>query len=212
MHTPVTDSLAQLLSFTILGFFMGVFYEIIRIIRLFKRQSDLAVSLTDFFFLTFAGLITFAYSMELGSGDFRWFYVAGQVFGAGIYFMTVGRLISLASNFIVKWVKRITKLVLNCIFRVLFLLGKYFCAPVRKKLCALLLFLKGKIVHFYGFLVKQVIILSKHLKTGTKMIYNKKTPHKENTEERLLRGETRNVIKGKTRSAVTKANVTVRKT
>ncbi|MCL2109026.1 MAG: spore cortex biosynthesis protein YabQ [Oscillospiraceae bacterium] len=194
MFTPATQSISQLLSFTILGFFTGIFYEIIRIIRLFRRQSDIAVNITDFLFLCVAGVITFAYSMELGNGDFRWFYVVGQLFGAVVYFATVGRLVSLASNFIVKCVKKAWAFAARCFKQAMLFIYRHIALPIKRKICAILLFLGAKIVYFYGFIRKQAIISSNHLKSRAKVLYNRSVAKKSNKKitgkipSRTLRG------------------------
>jgi hypothetical protein len=191
MFEPISRSLSQLASFAVLGFFFGIFYEAVRIIRLFKKQSDLAVSITDFLFLSAAGLVTFAYSMELGNGHFRWFYVAGIVFGGTVYFLTVGRLVSLASNLIVR-----------CVKTFLGLARRYVFAPLYKKLCKFIQFLKSKIGNIYVFLRKKALNSTNHLKNRIKVVYNKRTI------KTTVAGEKRNVIKGNIRKSGNSRNTT----
>jgi len=202
MFEPISANLSLLSSFTVLGFFLAAFYEIIRIIRLFKLQSNLIVGITDFLFLSLAAVVTFAYSIELGNGRFRWFYILGLVFGAAVYFLTVGRVISLASNFIVKCVKRFLAIIL-----------KYILVPIwgliiilSKKTCALLRFFALKIVNVYNFTHKRVINSSKHLKSKVKVLYNKKTARnnkvfQNSINKETITGEKRNVVKGEIRGA-----------
>ncbi|MCL2639160.1 MAG: spore cortex biosynthesis protein YabQ [Oscillospiraceae bacterium] len=216
MFVEISESLSQLSSFTVLGFFFGVFYEVIRIIRLFKKQSDLAVSVTDFVFLSLAGLITFAYSMELGNGQFRWFYIAGAGFGGAIYFLTLGRLVSLASNFIVRCIKRAAALAVKCM-KIIFLFAKnYIFAPLHKIICKFIQFLKTKIGYIYVFMKKKALNSSNHLKSKARIVYNKRTERaalkiKARTAEIIntSAGVHRNVIKGKIRR---RTAATVRKT
>lgn len=205
---PISVSLSQLASFVLLGFFLGGFYEIIRIIRLFRRQSDLAVCVTDFLFLTFAGIIAFAYSMELGNGQFRWFYVAGMAFGATVYFLTIGRLISLASNLIVRCVKRICAFISGCVKRLYGLFVTHICVPLRKKISVFIQFITSKIGNSYGFIRKNSLNSFNHLKSKLKVVYNiraKKRIARRSTARIqstiITAGEKRNVIKGNIRSA-----------
>jgi len=189
MFEPVSQNLSQLSAFAVIGFFLAAFYEIIRIIRLFKRQSDFAVGITDFIFLSVAGVVTFAYSMELGGGRFRWFFVFGEVFGAAVYFLTIGRMISLASNFIVK-----------CIKRLLALLQNYIIVPIKKKIWQLLHFLMVKVVKVYNFIRFSVKDSLNLLKSKVKVLYNRKTARKlKITDEKRLERNARNVVKGKIR-------------
>jgi len=206
MFEPISASLSLISSFAIIGFFLAACYEIIRIIRLFKKQSDLAVSITDFLFLSFAGLVAFAYSMELGNGRFRWFYIAGMLFGAAVYFLTIGRLVSLASNLIVRFVKHMLSFAVKCTKRALAILIEYILLPIHRKICVFLQFLKGKIGNIYVFLRKKALNSSNHLKNRAKMLYNERTERKADLKRaaipvKTIAGDKRNVIQGKTRNA-----------
>jgi len=94
MFEPISQSLYELMMFSILGFFLGALYEPLRIVRLFVRTGALITGIGDFLFLAASGLIVFAYSLEFGGGHFRYFYVFGVVFGATLYFLTLGKLIN----------------------------------------------------------------------------------------------------------------------
>ncbi|MDR2558465.1 MAG: hypothetical protein LBC86_02830 [Oscillospiraceae bacterium] len=202
MFVPISESLSQLASFAILGFFFGIFYEIIRIIRLFKKQSDLVVSITDFVFLSFTGLVTFAYSMELGNGQFRWFFIAGVIFGGVVYFLTVGRLVFLASNFIVRCIKRVFAFIVRCVKVTFLFFKKYIFVPILKMLCKIIQFSKTKIGNIYVFLRKKVLNSSNHLKSKVKVVYNKRTINKS------VAGDERNVVKGTIRAIGKSARTT----
>jgi multisubunit Na+/H+ antiporter MnhG subunit len=95
MFEPISQSLYEIMMFSMLGFFLAMLYEPFRIIRLFKKHSTAAVAVQDFLFLASCGVIVFSYSLEFGAGIFRYFYIIGVVFGAAVYFLTVGKLINL---------------------------------------------------------------------------------------------------------------------
>jgi hypothetical protein len=195
MFEPISRSLSLLSSFAVLGFFLGAFYEIIRIIRLFKRQSVLAVGITDFVFMSAAALVVFAYSMELGGGSFRWYYVFGCVFGAAVYFLTLGRLISLASGFIVRCVKRTAAFIIRRIIK-----------PVWRKTCEFTHVLTVKFGKISNLLGKHIRNSSKHLKSRAQILYNKNIKKRSARKAQAASskisttGERRNVIKGKVRA------------
>lgn len=208
MFQPISEYLSQLSSFAVVGFFLAVLYEIIRVIRLFKRQSDLLVCITDFLFLSFCGVVIFAYVMELGGGRFRWFHAGGAAFGAAVYFLTIGRLVSLASNLIVNVVRRIAAYIKKCLKRVLAFTIEYIVLPALKKLRAFTQISKVKIGKCYDFIMKKAKISFNHLKSKIKMLYNSRTPLKTTSKQEKIiirehphRGEKRNVVKGNVRSA-----------
>ncbi|MCL1867029.1 MAG: spore cortex biosynthesis protein YabQ, partial [Oscillospiraceae bacterium] len=89
MFEPISQSLYEIMMFSILGFALATLYEPIRVVRLFVRTNAVAAGIQDFLFLSACGLIVFAYSLEFGTGYFRYFYVLGIAFGAAVYFLTV---------------------------------------------------------------------------------------------------------------------------
>ncbi|MCL2036044.1 MAG: hypothetical protein FWG83_01485 [Oscillospiraceae bacterium] len=95
MFEPISQSLYELMMFSVIGFFLGGLYEPLRIVRLFVKTGTVVIAIQDTLFLAISGLLIFAYSLEFGEGYFRYFYVAGVVFGASVYFLTAGKLISL---------------------------------------------------------------------------------------------------------------------
>jgi spore cortex biosynthesis protein YabQ len=95
MYEPVAvQNLQAVISFAVLGFFLGALYEPLRVIRLFFKHGAVAVGVQDFLFLAASGIIVFAYSLEFGEGYFRYFYLLGLAFGGVVYFLTVGKLIN----------------------------------------------------------------------------------------------------------------------
>jgi len=106
MFEPISQSLYELMMFSILGFFLAVLYEPLRISRLFIKTGAVVVGIQDFLFLSASGLTVFAYSLEFGAGYFRYFYVIGVAFGATVYFLTLGKLISFLMKTFADAIKR----------------------------------------------------------------------------------------------------------
>ncbi|MDR0820975.1 MAG: spore cortex biosynthesis protein YabQ [Oscillospiraceae bacterium] len=123
-----TYMLRMLSYFAVVGFGLGVLYEPLRIIRMFKAQGALFVGIQDFLFALFAGLVTFLYVMEFAGGVFRPYFAAAEFVGGAVYFLTVGQLVSACSRLIVstvKWVARfIYRIVAFPIKLLLMFLGK----------------------------------------------------------------------------------------
>jgi hypothetical protein len=94
MFEPISQSLYEIMMFSILGFFLSLLYEPLRIVRLFVKTGAITAGIQDFLFLAAGGVIVFAYSLEFGAGYFRYFYIIGVVFGAAVYFLTAGKLIN----------------------------------------------------------------------------------------------------------------------
>lgn len=78
--------------FTILGAALAALYEPLRVARVILRVPAGVSGVADFLYLCLCGLIAFAYSLEFGVGYFRYYYAVALVFGAAVYFLTLGRL------------------------------------------------------------------------------------------------------------------------
>jgi hypothetical protein len=117
MFNPVSQNLHQIMMFALTGFFLGVLYEPLRISRLFIKTGAIAVGIQDFLFLAACGVIVFAYSLEFGEGHFRYFYLIGIAFGAAVYFLTAGKLISFITRTFAQAIKSIVKHIARAIYR-----------------------------------------------------------------------------------------------
>jgi len=102
MFETTAQTLQEMTMFAILGFAFAVLYEPLRIVRVAFKPRGIFVALADFAFLSACGLLTFAYSLEFGAGYFRFYYVIALVFGAAVYFLTVGRVVNTFSERVLK--------------------------------------------------------------------------------------------------------------
>lgn len=196
MFEPISESLSQLAGFAVIGFFLAVAYEPLRIIRLFHRQGDFFVCLQDFLFLTFAGFVTFIYSMELGGGSFRLFYAVGELFGAAVYFLTVGRLVSMLSDRIVRGVKWVLRKIDSLLVK-----------PVCRTVVKIYKWIQKKLVKLYNLTGTHAQKSARYLKKSAGVLYNKHKPHFSRNPARphktaninVNTKEKRNVIKAEIR-------------
>jgi hypothetical protein len=122
MYEQISETLNLLANFAVIGFFLALFYEPLRISRKFGEQNAIVIGIEDVIFLAFAAIVMFAYSLELGGGTFRWYFVAGGLIGAAVYFFSLGMLISFFSGWIVRgilavwhWIVKLLKKIVNII-------------------------------------------------------------------------------------------------
>lgn len=182
MFDTIPQTLMRLVDFAVFGFFAAFFYEIFRILRQFIRHNVLAAAIEDFIYLSLLGFFTFVFSLEVGGGYFRLYFIFGELFGAVVYFITIGKIINIIVGFIAKIVHKI--------FHVIY---KYILLPIGKvfgKYLHKLLSLFGKL---YKKLASTVKKSAKHLQSKRKMVYNKK--YDNHGED----GEIRHVIKAEVR-------------
>lgn len=74
----------------LLGVFLGVVFDIFRIIRAIIPHKSALVAVEDVIFMMIWGLSLVIFSVELSRGNVRFFCFLGSVLGFAIYFFTVG--------------------------------------------------------------------------------------------------------------------------
>lgn len=74
-----------------LGFLLGAFYDVFRVIRLLMRPSDKVVFFQDILFFTLSSVITFLFALAVTGGELRFYLFLGLVTGFSAYYFTVGR-------------------------------------------------------------------------------------------------------------------------
>lgn len=180
MFENISSTLQQCGYFFVLGAIIGLFYEILRIFRMFIRHNSIALCAEDTIFLTLCGFISYIVSMAVGIGYFRIYYIVFEVFGAAFYFLTLGRLV----NYIFRRISKIIILILSTIF------GKIFCC-LKKSIVPIAEKIRSIFDKFAKFIQKRKNINKKVLQKHNEMLYN--------NIQLDLRSENRNVIKAKIR-------------
>ncbi|MCL2634313.1 MAG: spore cortex biosynthesis protein YabQ [Oscillospiraceae bacterium] len=189
MYETTSQNLTELMMFAILGFVLGALYEPIRISRLFVKTGTLATAIEDFLFLSVCGVIVFAYSLEFGAGAFRLFYLAGLLFGGVVYFLTVGKLISIITTAFANAIKAAVKYVIN-------LIHKRILLPIWQILVKYAQKTSPQIRTLYEIIEKR----TKHLKNTAVMRYNSGASNLRKSRNNKNH-ETKTVIKAKVRKA-----------
>lgn len=190
MFQPISRNLTELARFVILGFALAALYEPFRVSRRFVRTGAAAAGIEDFLYLAACGLVTFAYSLELGDGHFRAFYIIGEVFGGTVYFLTLGRLVAFVTKTFADAVKAAVKYTFG-------LIGRLVVTPVWKILVKIAQKVRKMFVSLYEFIKNRVFLL----KSKVKMKYNiSKVKLRKNGNET---GEPKNTVRAKVRKAQT---------
>ena len=181
MFETIPQTLMLLVDFAVFGFFAAFFYEAFRILRMFIRHSVISAAIEDFVYLSLLGFFTFVFAVEKG-GEFRAYFLVGELFGGAVYFLTIGRVISLVVGFIAKIFKKICRLIY-----------RHILSPVRKWFSKYLHKLFSLFVALYKKLCNHLKKLPNPLKNKRKILYNKR--HNIKAKD----GEVRHVIKAEVR-------------
>lgn len=129
----------------ILGAVFGVFYDVIRILRLMRpnnkkakskpkndnngKQKNVRLSIVragtvltfvgDALFLSFCGVVFSVFVFYTNDGVFRGFMAVGAIIGFSVYYFTVGRLVMLVSEKIITAVRRAVAFAVSMVAKIM---------------------------------------------------------------------------------------------
>lgn len=107
MYDPTFASETAALGEALLtGAVLGVYYDVFRIIRRIIRCGYATIVGQDIFFWTTSAIFVFFTCIRLNNGVLRVIFVAAALGGWGLYMATLGSLVMLAADFLVKLFRR----------------------------------------------------------------------------------------------------------
>lgn len=158
------------------GFLMGIFYDLLRIIRISISKSKKIVLVFDLLYCICLGFCSYIFFLVVNEGDIRAFLLLGEAIGFATYYFSLGVVVFTASEKIVN----ATKKIILKIFQVVFF---PFCWTFKKLKTLLVKFAKKW--HKKGKKIKNKskfhLKLHKHLlyNQGVKMVKNVVSQEKE---------------------------------
>ena len=90
MFESFEDSLGMCELYAIVGFFLGVFYNVFRFVRLAFPRLKITSAVLDILFAVISAFVLFVYSVEYGTGFFRLYYVFAAAVGFAVNMLTLG--------------------------------------------------------------------------------------------------------------------------
>ncbi|MBQ8392562.1 MAG: spore cortex biosynthesis protein YabQ [Clostridia bacterium] len=124
----------------ILGFYLGIIYDIVRIIRCFfgvkyrcvikrldklwikseekklnKIYESVLMGITDILFFVIVTCIMASFIYSVNSGNVRWYIYLFAFVGFLLYYLTVGKIIISLSSIIVRTIKKVFRMFIICI-------------------------------------------------------------------------------------------------
>lgn len=94
----------------LLGFCLGLFYDVFRIFRLAIHHSGAIIFLEDIFFFIVCAVLTFLFSLLALNGHVRVFLGVGELLGATVYYFSFGVVVMRVSKKIIAFVKALFSL------------------------------------------------------------------------------------------------------
>lgn len=85
-----------------MGFLLGAYYDVFRVIRCLWRPSTAAVFVQDVLYFITAAPMTFVFLLAITGGVWRWYIGVGWIIGFAAYRYTVGRILVKAVKALLK--------------------------------------------------------------------------------------------------------------
>lgn len=73
-----------------LGFIMGFFYDLFRIIRLAISKKKVFIIIFDLAYCIFLCFVSFIFCMTVNEGQFRFYLLLGEAIGFAVYYFSLG--------------------------------------------------------------------------------------------------------------------------
>lgn len=154
----------------IAGVLLGVVYDIFRTFRIVFPHNRLLVALEDILFSVIYIIFIVSFVSVSARGEFRVFYIFGNILGFILYLYTAGRIVIQIIRILVGIINKI----LHFLFHPIYLFFVMICRKIGKKFGC-----------FYEILLKYVKIFFLHLIDIYKMLYNNKVTHKRKNVKKI---------------------------
>ena len=90
----VNEQIKLFLICILFGFPIGLFYDILRIIRIMIPHSSLAAALEDILFFSVYAVFITSFTYAAARSEFRFFYITGNLIGFSAYCFTFGKILT----------------------------------------------------------------------------------------------------------------------
>ena len=111
----------------IIGFILGVIYDIFRIRRITMESENIIKNIIifaeDIIFAVISAVIMVLMIYHLNNGRIRWFFIFGAGIGFIVYYNTIGRIVIICSEKIIKFIRYCIRMIKRFIY-------KFFIRPV----------------------------------------------------------------------------------
>lgn len=130
MDVTVSNQLFVFLSSAICGIFIGLIFDVFRIVRRIVKTGKAAAVVEDIAYWIIAAAIFFLFAGKVNSGEIRLYFFIGALLGTGLYFVTVSRYVIKVSvciiNFFIKIIGIVFRFLMTPVLFVFKLIGKPF--------------------------------------------------------------------------------------
>lgn len=135
MQSQVLGQLYSFIVFILVGFLIGLLFDMFRISRRTFKTSDIVTSIEDILFWLLAGLLIIFSLFKFNNGDIRVYIIIGLIAGVSIYILIFSKLIINTLVKIIMFIKKImSKIIKICLFpiNIFKMIFKILTKPIKK--------------------------------------------------------------------------------
>lgn len=117
----------------LLGVFLGVVYDVFRLIRIILPKNNTIIFFEDILFCMFSTASFLILAFNVGSGRIRGMAAFGTLFGFSLYYSTLGKLVYKANEKIISFIKKMIRRVVSFFAAPIVLLLKKIMSVYKRK-------------------------------------------------------------------------------
>lgn len=168
MEISVAQQFQQFFLSCGLGFLLGLYYDVYRVLRLILHSKKGAVFIQDMLFFLTSAVITFLFCLAVTDGRLRFYVFLGEGIGFFAYYQTIGRLVMRFAGAVIAVVVRVW----SFFWRLIFAPFRFVARLLKKPGACICEFSKR-------ILQKWTLNLKKVLKRAPALLYNHKNDRKQ---------------------------------
>jgi spore cortex biosynthesis protein YabQ len=116
MVLSIDTQIYYFISTIIAGIFIGIMFDVYRILRGFKGPNKVITAISDLLFWILAALIVFIFFLYTNNGDLRYYTFIGLSFGIFIYFKLISRRLIYVLRRVIYFTLKFFRVIINLIF------------------------------------------------------------------------------------------------
>ena len=116
MAEIITQQSGLFLISILYGGFLGIWYDVFRAFRKCRPHRDILVHLEDIFYILSAGVGLFLIFQIFNRGSIRFYVIFGVAAGAGLYFVSLSKVVERVFEFLWQGVLFVLGTSLRCLF------------------------------------------------------------------------------------------------
>lgn len=162
MNIIISQQLIFFLKSILLGAFLGLFFDVFKILRLLIKHHNIFIFIEDILFFLISAIFSYNFMMNISYGQIRLFILTGELIGFILYKLSISNLIVKAILFVISKLINLLKILFKNIIR-------FFIKPFYKSILYIFKIIFCPLTKIFGENVK---FIKKLLKKTVMIMYN----------------------------------------